>query len=483
MGRFKRERWKANITVAGMLLLLVLWTWLMVLIVWAPMSAVGAYERASGLAMPVAGTVQATPTEDATRTALEKEKLEQEVQQLKYQNEQLKNQNALDFFVWFPGWFRTNATILLSTLVVVIGGLIGLFRWFGDRRSEREKRAEERFQKAVEGLGSEREEAKIGAAITLGTFLRRGYEQFYIQTFHLAVAHLRLPPKLQHTLSQSFMKGEQDTHLDIGSLNQVLIYIFKKSFPLARKEMEKQSPPFDSQMLDASDIQAFHPKLRGADLAQCRLARASLRHAILIEAHLKGAKLGGADLFDAKLYGAHLEKADLGGAHLEMADLSGANLKGADLKDADLRGADLSGANLDNTTLDRARYNTEIILVEDKPGHVFAIIQPTKWPQGFTAVARSIEPYTCTPSVLYPRSRWLNLFGHRGKLKAAMGDKRVVDNNVPDTYLSRCPKLTYELDDSSEKGSTSGSSPQIHKSLPDHMLIERVKAEAPFSDE
>ena len=72
----------------------------------------------------------------------------------------------------------------------MIGGLIGLSRWLGDRRDEREKRAEERFQSAVTGLGNEKEGARIGAAILLRTFLRPGYEQFYIQTFDLAVANL-----------------------------------------------------------------------------------------------------------------------------------------------------------------------------------------------------------------------------------------------------------------------------------------------------
>ena len=75
----KRNKWKAGITFVGMLLLLVL-------MVWVPSTA-GAYEGASGLATPVTGTVQATLTEDATVTALNKEKLVQEIQQLKNQNE------------------------------------------------------------------------------------------------------------------------------------------------------------------------------------------------------------------------------------------------------------------------------------------------------------------------------------------------------------------------------------------------------------
>jgi hypothetical protein len=218
----KREMWKASVAIIGMFLLLVL-------MVWVPGSAAGADERVSGLATPATGTVQATPTEDATVTALNKEKLAQEIQQL-------KNQNAPDLF----GWLRTNAAVLLSTLVVVIGGLIGFFRWLGERRdeqekrrqdqrSEQEKRAEERFQAAVTGLGDEKEGAKIGAAILLRTFLRPGYEQFYIQTFDLAVAHLRLPR------GSYPLDGDPEKPLPLTTLSQALIVVFKEAFPLARK--------------------------------------------------------------------------------------------------------------------------------------------------------------------------------------------------------------------------------------------------------
>lgn len=113
----KRDIWKVSIVVAGMLLLLVL-------MIWVPMSAADAHERASGLATPGTGTVQATPTLDATITALNKEKLAQEIQQL-------KNQNEPNLF----SWLQANAGILFSTLVVVIGALIGYYRWLEDRRN------------------------------------------------------------------------------------------------------------------------------------------------------------------------------------------------------------------------------------------------------------------------------------------------------------------------------------------------------------
>ena len=306
----KRDIWKAGITIACMLLLLVL-------IVWVPVSAAGAYEGASGPATPVTGTVQATPTEDATMTALNKEKLEQEIQQLKNQNEQLKNQNAPDFFVWLPAWLRTNVAILLSTIVVVIGGLIGLGRWLGDRHSEREKRAEERFQKVVEGLGGDKEkpEAKVGAAIMLHTFLGHDYKQFYRQAFELAVAYLQL------------RQVDPNTPAPIDPLSRALITVFKESFPKTRnmlkqpfRDLLKQYPDF----FDASRVHVDNGYFVLCDLKEIWMRDAYLRYADLSEADMSGADLSG-----ACLNGAVLSKAKLSGANIEDAQsLAGTDLRG-----------------------------------------------------------------------------------------------------------------------------------------------------------
>jgi uncharacterized protein YjbI with pentapeptide repeats len=347
----KRDIWKAGIALVGMLLLLVL-------MVWVPASAADAYKGASGLATPILGTVQATPTIDATVTELNKEKLAQEVQQL-------KNQNSPDLF----SWLQTNAAVLLSTLVVVIGGLIGLFRWLGDRRdeqekrredqrseqekraeeqkrwledrqAEREKQAEERFQAVVEGLGSEREEARIGAAITLRTFLRPGYEQFYIQCFDLAVAHLRLPRTSD---------PREDSHgaLPLTTLRQALIVAFKEAFPLARSQ-HKGSP----QSLDTTRIQLDNAYLEGADLKQAWMPDTSLRGT-----NLWGVDLSGANLRKANLSGADLWGANFNGAYLRKANLSGANLRKANLSNADLSATNLRGDHLSDANLSRVNLS------------------------------------------------------------------------------------------------------------------------------
>ena len=415
----KRDRWRASIAIAGMLLLLVL-------IVWVPVSAVGAHERASGHATLALGTVQATPTEDATVTALNKEKLAQEV-------DQLKNQN---YWAW---------TTIGSILVGFAGLLAALYsfitwirnrqdelkkrgeeqqrwledrkaererrdeeqqRWLKDQEAEREKRAEERFQSVVAGLGSEREGAKVGAAIMLRTFLQPGYKQFYRQSFDLAVAHLRSRPVDPNTPTPH----EPSESVSLDPLSQALITVFKESFPLAREVLiGQEKPQFDKlRDLDASGIRLDHAFLRYTDLEgiwmrDAFLSDASLRKANLGHAYLTKTDLSHANLRKANLGGARLRKANLSRTHLDGADLRGAYLNGADLRDADLRdaylgnahlnganlsGADLRGVNMNNETdlrgtkLQGAKYNTKVIHEKDAQGKLVTV-EPTQWPQGF----------------------------------------------------------------------------------------------------
>src|SRR6266568_2017348 len=357
MHGLKREMWKAGIAVAGILLLLLL-------MVWVPVSEAGAYEKAFGFARLGTGTVQATPTEDGTVTALNKEKLAQEVQQL-------KNQNEPDLL----GWLRTNATVL----VVVIGGLIGLFRWFGDRRSERERRDEDRFQAVVAALGSDNEDAKVGAAIMLRTFLQPGYERFYRQAFYLAVAHLRLRKPDLETI-------EEDPKAPVlASLNQALIVIFEEAFSRAREWVKQGSPSsrlqrvtawlkrilrrekrFDPRSLDARYIQLDRAFLWKADLEQVWMPLASLQNTDLTEAKLRGASLWRGDLSKSNLNMANLPRADLGQADLSKAYLSEARLCGATLWGADLNGANLCKADLSRADSYEAR-RSPVNLRKGKP--------------------------------------------------------------------------------------------------------------------
>src|SRR6266496_75713 len=103
----KRDIRKAGIAIAGMLLLLML-------VAWLPVSAADIHEMTSGLASPVTGTVQATPTVDVTVTALSKEQLTLQVKQLQNQSQ---NQN---------NWLLNNSTALIAAITTIVVAVFGI---------------------------------------------------------------------------------------------------------------------------------------------------------------------------------------------------------------------------------------------------------------------------------------------------------------------------------------------------------------------
>jgi uncharacterized protein YjbI with pentapeptide repeats len=125
------------------------------------------------------------------------------------------------------------------------------------------------------------------------------------------------------------------------------------------QEADLQHAHLQGANLDRAQLRGAylqHAQLQGADLGDAELQGANLGEAQLQEANLRsallrGANLGGAELKVAKLGGAQLQEANLGGAQLQEAWLRRAQLQGADLRRAQLNAADLRDAQLQGADL------------------------------------------------------------------------------------------------------------------------------------
>ncbi|MET8145601.1 pentapeptide repeat-containing protein [Sphaerisporangium sp. NPDC005288] len=106
---------------------------------------------------------------------------------------------------------------------------------------------------------------------------------------------------------------------------------------------------------DLTSANLTRADLTGTHLTRANLLLANLGRAHLTNANLTRANLGGANLTHARLTNADLANANLSSADLTRANLMGAKLTGAYLNEADLTSAYLAGADLTDADLSHAK--------------------------------------------------------------------------------------------------------------------------------
>jgi uncharacterized protein YjbI with pentapeptide repeats len=192
-------------------------------------------------------------------------------------------------------------------------------------RVTREGQITERFTRAVDQLGSDRVDVRIGGIYALERIAR-------------------------------------NSPADRGPIAEVLsAFVRGRAAWYDAKDREVPVERLRPLRARFADVQAAMTVLgrrmdaaQGAD--QLWLSEVDLRKARLDGACLNGARLHSAHLEGAGLIGAQLERTLLGYAHLEHAFLDGANLQGADL-----RAANLKGTNLHRVQLHGARANAATV--------------------------------------------------------------------------------------------------------------------------
>lgn len=235
--------------------------------------------------------------------------------------------------------FRNTLVTMLGGLAVLVGAIVGGFTL---RETSRQNRAiqeqsravldlqrrgqvTERFTRAIDQLGSEKLDVRIGAIYALEQIARDSAELHWA-IMEVLTAYLRdhAPfPSTGDTPADAQRRRIPADHQAIATV-------------IGRRRRE-QDP--DDQWLD------FHrTNLPGVRWGQARLERADLSEANLERANLDGAQLQGAGLIGTHLQGANLRWAELESANLLEAQLKDANLWGASFFKAHLEGADFSNA-------------------------------------------------------------------------------------------------------------------------------------------
>jgi hypothetical protein len=209
----------------------------------------------------------------------------------------------------------------------------------------------DRYTKAIEQLGSDKLDVRIGGIYALERVARDSARD-HPTVIEVLAAFIR-----EHSRDQSDHPANPEEKPSVRPDVQAALTV------VGRREIKH-------------DIRFGRIDLTRAALGGAALAYAALAYADLIGADLTGADLSGADLSRANLSRANLGGAVLDRAHLTFASLPRANLTGASLQEADLAYANLTAADLTDAYVGGAVL-TDVTLTNAKwPGNATV---PTGW--------------------------------------------------------------------------------------------------------
>jgi uncharacterized protein YjbI with pentapeptide repeats len=275
--------------------------------------------------------------------------------------------------VEFETAFITAENNARITLAQSIGGLLLILSlgatWYNIKATQKNSqetirvteqgKLTERFGSAIELLGNEKMEIRLGGIYALERIAKDSEE------YHWIVMEV-----LSSFARDKGQKSKEDKHTQTD-IQAVLTVIGRRQWIAKEGEgkinlantshIKADLRRADFSRADLSKVDFREAKLTRANLSGADLNRADLREADLRAADLSGANLNVADLRGAylgrgkdKYSGDNLTAANLTGAYLIGAQLIGAQLIGVKLIRAHLTRADLNGANLKEANLEEA---------------------------------------------------------------------------------------------------------------------------------
>ncbi|WP_413752976.1 pentapeptide repeat-containing protein [Streptomyces sp. R-74717] len=294
-----------------------------------------------------------------------------------------------------------------TTLLQAVGGAVILFGAYATWRqirvsqdglnASREGIITDRFSRAVDQLGNEKLDVRIGGLYSLWRIAdHSAHDREAVISIMAAYLRTHLPwppqepgaPAADASINtvrplESRAADAQVALTSLGVLGQERRpeWLNVSFTDLRRADCDGlwlNGVNLDGACLEAASVYQVNlsrTSLIGANLRHAELGTSILQQVRCIEADLRGARLVKADLREADFSGADLREANLRkaraqGAVFIRADLRLADLRGCDLSAADLRDTNLEGALASDRTIWPTGFGVETagVVVSDDPG-------------------------------------------------------------------------------------------------------------------
>ena len=235
--------------------------------------------------------------------------------------------------------------------LLVIAGAVATWRQV---QVNREGQITERFTRAVDQVGSENIDVRIGGIYALERVGKNSAaDRPQVQYILAAFIRGHAPWPQQTTDSPEAISAAPSNSLP-------WLYVRSPDVQAALNVLSRRNPSPGALRLYLSRVD-----LRSANLDNAKLIDAQIRHANLARSWMVSATLDKSDLCHTDMRQVKATKASFVNAILRGANFEGADLRGANLRGADLRGADMRARNLEHAELTSVVVDTRTLWPQD----------------------------------------------------------------------------------------------------------------------
>lgn len=305
--------------------------------------------------------------------------------------------------------YRTTSVNIVAIVAQAFGGaaiFAGLIFAWGNLTTAREGQITDRFTRAVDQLGNEIMEVRIGGIYALERIAKES-EKDYLTIKEIFNSYIKKnsPKRIQYSFREingiitimdqyqaleylaeeiKKIRDQQQSYSefvknlsknipnyerfeikpDIKAITSAITRLtsyYRKYFNDDRYFYDFSGTNLQSAIFDKAHLEKASfvlSSLLSIDFKEAHLENADFGSAILLEANFKGAYLEKTNFYGADLKRANLSNCDLTSAKLIDTNLENANLSKANLTKANLRNANLAEANLEGANLEGASYLT-----------------------------------------------------------------------------------------------------------------------------
>jgi uncharacterized protein YjbI with pentapeptide repeats len=273
---------------------------------------------------------QAGPTVEERRDLALARKAELECDQLERQLAPA-HQRREDLRVW------AGASGLVLAAIAMVGGLLSIFNWFHQANKERELRAEERLDRALQALADTRPTQRLSAVVSLEFFLQSSEVERKPRALLSLTSTLALEDAAP--VRNAILTALQDleSSRDLDALDRATQSLVQLNRGLAQEGDVWRTRP--ASVYTLNDEWPSWGKLQATADAIALLLSKGARIRDFSATYLAKVAFVGLDLSGAKFDDAILAWSDFTGAMLVAASFNGADLELTSFRSADLRKA------------------------------------------------------------------------------------------------------------------------------------------------